>query len=79
MKALIRLEEFTLVILSLYLFLELDFSWWWFPLLFFVPDASLVGATKKHHPTKYFQETDVGYLQGEICRYVNHKKASRPL
>jgi len=43
MKALIRLEEFTLVVLSLYLFLELDFAWWWFPLLFFVPDVSLVG------------------------------------
>jgi hypothetical protein len=43
MKTLIRLEELALVILSLYLFLELDFAWWWFPLLFFVPDASLVG------------------------------------
>lgn len=45
MKALIRLEELTLVALSLYLylFLELDFAWWWFPLLFFLPDASLIG------------------------------------
>lgn len=43
MKALIRLEEIALVVLSLYLFLELDFAWWWFPLLFFVPDVSLIG------------------------------------
>ena len=43
MKALIRFEEFALVILSLYLFLALDYAWWWFPLLFFVPDVSLIG------------------------------------
>jgi len=43
MKSLIKLEEFALVALSLYLFLALDYAWWWFPLLFFVPDASLIG------------------------------------
>jgi hypothetical protein len=43
MKTLIKLEEIALVILSLYLFLALDYVWWWFPLLFFVPDISLLG------------------------------------
>jgi hypothetical protein len=43
MKALLRLEEIALVILALYLFLGLDYSWWWFPLLFFAPDVSLSG------------------------------------
>ena len=43
MKSLLRLEELTLVILSFYLFLALDYSWWWFPLLFFIPDASMIG------------------------------------
>ena len=43
MKTLIKLEELALVILSLYLFLALDYAWWWFPLLFFVPDLSLIG------------------------------------
>jgi len=43
MKTLIKLEELTLVVLSFYLFLTLDYAWWWFPLLFFVPDASMIG------------------------------------
>ena len=42
-KTFIKLEELTLVVLSFYLFLALDYAWWWFPLLFFVPDASLIG------------------------------------
>jgi hypothetical protein len=42
-KTLLRLEELTLVALSFYLFLALDYAWWWFPLLFFVPDVSLAG------------------------------------
>ena len=43
MKTLIKLEEIALVILSFYLFLGLDYAWWWFPILFFVPDVSLLG------------------------------------
>jgi hypothetical protein len=43
MKALLKLEELTLVLLSFYLFLALDYAWWWFALLFFVPDISLIG------------------------------------
>ncbi|HUE97929.1 MAG TPA: hypothetical protein VMN99_01670 [Anaerolineales bacterium] len=34
MKTLIKLEELTLVVLSFYLFLTLDYARWWFPLLF---------------------------------------------
>jgi len=43
MKALIKLEELAFILLSFYLFLGLDYAWWWFPLLFFVPDVSLIG------------------------------------
>ena len=43
MKTLIKLEELAFVVLSFYLFLALDYAWWWFPMLFFLPDASLVG------------------------------------
>ena len=43
MKTLLKLEELTLVVLSFYLFLALDYAWWWFPLLFFLPDISLAG------------------------------------
>jgi hypothetical protein len=43
MKTLLRLEEVALILLSVYLFLGLDLAWWWFPLLFFVPDVSMLG------------------------------------
>ncbi|HSL42903.1 MAG TPA: DUF4260 domain-containing protein [Anaerolineales bacterium] len=43
MKTLMKLEEITLVALSFFLFLALDYAWWWFPVLFFVPDISLAG------------------------------------
>ena len=43
MKTLIKLEELAFVVLSFNLFLALDYAWWWFPLLFFVPDASMIG------------------------------------
>jgi hypothetical protein len=43
MKTLIKLEELTLVLLSFYLFLALDYAWWWFLILFFLPDISLLG------------------------------------
>jgi len=43
MKTLIKLEELAFVLLSFYLFLALDYAWWWFPLLFFVPDVSMAG------------------------------------
>jgi hypothetical protein len=43
MKTLIKLEELAFVVLSFYLFLALDYAWWWFPLLFFIPDASMIG------------------------------------
>jgi len=43
MKTLTRLEELALVLLSFYLFLALDYAWWWFPLLFFLPDVSMIG------------------------------------
>lgn len=43
MKNLLKLEELFLFGLSLLLFSELDYSWWWYALLFFAPDLSMVG------------------------------------
>lgn len=60
-KTLLRLEEFALVVLSLYLFLALDYAWWWFPLLFFVPDISLLG---------YLSNQKLG---GTIYNFIHHK------
>jgi hypothetical protein len=61
MKTLIKLEEFALLVLSFYLFLALDYAWWWFPLLFFVPDASMIG---------YLINSKVGAL---AYNFMHHK------
>lgn len=61
MKTLLRLEELALVGLSLYLFLALDYAWWWFPLLFFVPDASMLGFLINQK------------LGGTIYNFIHHK------
>ncbi|HZW38826.1 MAG TPA: DUF4260 domain-containing protein [Ignavibacteriaceae bacterium] len=42
MKLILKLEEWGFFILSLYLFLLLDYSWWVFPLLMFAPDISIL-------------------------------------
>lgn len=38
-----KAEGLALLILSVYLFSLLDYAWWWYPLLFFVPDVSFIG------------------------------------
>ncbi len=43
MKTLIKLEEAFLGALSLYLFLALDFAWWWFVALLLAPDLGMLG------------------------------------
>ena len=43
MKNLLRLEEFGLVLLAVFLFRSLNIGWWWFALLLLAPDLSMVG------------------------------------
>lgn len=43
MRNLIRLEELSLLLLSIHLFSKLGFAWWWYPLLLLAPDLSMVG------------------------------------
>lgn len=43
MKALIRIEEAFLVLLTFWLSIRLGFSWWIFIVLLFVPDISILG------------------------------------
>ena len=43
MKNLLKLEEFSLFGLALFLFSALNYSWWLYALLFFAPDLSMVG------------------------------------
>jgi hypothetical protein len=43
MKWLLRIEEFALFAASLWLFHKTDYSWWWYPALFLVPDLGMAG------------------------------------
>jgi hypothetical protein len=43
MKNLLKVEEFLLFGLSLFLFSRLDYSWGWYVLLFLTPDLSMIG------------------------------------
>jgi hypothetical protein len=43
MKNLLKIEEFLLFGLALFLFSGLDYSWSWYALLFLTPDLSMLG------------------------------------
>lgn len=43
MKNILKVEEVFLLGFAVYLFAGLDYAWWWFPLLFLVPDLGMVG------------------------------------
>jgi len=43
MKNLVKLEELSLLGLTLFLFSGLDYGWGWYALLFLTPDLSMVG------------------------------------
>jgi hypothetical protein len=43
MKNLIKLEEFAMFVLSIYLFSRLSIAWWWFPALLLAPDLGALG------------------------------------
>ena len=43
MKKIIQLEELAMFLLSIYLFAQLSFAWWWFLVLILAPDLSMIG------------------------------------
>ena len=43
MKTLLKLEALALFGLSIFLFARIGYPWWLYPLLFFVPDLSMIG------------------------------------
>ena len=61
MKLLLKLEEAFLFLLSMYLFAKLDFAWWWYPVLLFTPDLSMLG---------YLGGTRLGAL---TYNFIHHK------
>ena len=61
MKTTIRLEELGFTLFSVYLFSLLPFPWWYFPVLFFVPDLSMLG---------YLAGPGIGAL---VYNFVHHR------
>ena len=43
MKAILKIEQLFLLLLTAFLFTQLDYVWWWFLLLFLTPDISMAG------------------------------------
>ena len=43
MKTTIKLEELGLLLLAVFAFYQLPFSWWWFLVLILAPDISMLG------------------------------------
>lgn len=43
MKTVIKIEELLLTFLAFYLFLALDYAWWWFLVLLLAPDLGALG------------------------------------
>ncbi|MCI2228956.1 DUF4260 domain-containing protein [Polaribacter sp. MSW13] len=45
MKILLKIEELMMLILSIVMFSQLSFDWWWYLVLFLSPDVSFIGYT----------------------------------
>lgn len=43
MKNIVKLEELSMLVLGIVAFSYLSFSWWWFLVLFLVPDIGMIG------------------------------------
>ncbi len=43
MKTLLKLEEAAIFLFCIFLFSKLNFEWWWFPILLFLPDIGMIG------------------------------------
>ena len=43
MRNILKLEETAMLVLSIVLFNQLHFAWWWYLVLFFAPDISMLG------------------------------------
>lgn len=43
MNLLLKLEEGAIFLFCIFLFSRLNFAWWWFPALLFLPDIGMLG------------------------------------
>jgi hypothetical protein len=62
MVTILKLEELAQFLFGIFLFSQLDDSWWWFPTLLLLPDISMLG---------YLFNTKIG----AVCYNIAHHKA----
>ena len=43
MKTVLKIEEWMQFLAGLYFFSQLEFAWWWFPVLILTPDVGMLG------------------------------------
>lgn len=43
MKSILKLEEIGMFVLGVFMFMELNYSWWWFFTLILMPDIGMLG------------------------------------
>lgn len=43
MKTTLKIEELAQFLLGIFLFSQLNYSWWWFPALLLLPDTGMLG------------------------------------
>ena len=43
MQTTLKIEELAQFILGIFLFSQLNYAWWWFPLLLLTPDIGMIG------------------------------------
>lgn len=75
MKNILKLEEVAMFILSIVLFTQLHFAWWWFLVLFLAPDISMLGYLVNTkigaYSYNFFHHKGVGILIGLVGLYLN--------
>lgn len=60
MKLLLKLEELGMLILSIFMFSQLSYAWWWFIALILLPDIGMLG---------YIVNTKVGAITYNIFHH----------
>jgi hypothetical protein len=77
MKTIIKLEEVAMLALSVVLFNQLHFAWWWYLALFLAPDISMLGYlinTKIGADSyNFFHHKAVGIIIGLLGFYLQNE------
>jgi hypothetical protein len=77
MKIILKFEEVAMLALSVFLFMQLHFEWWWYLVLFFAPDISMIGYLVNTKIGAYsynlFHHKAVGIIIGVLGFYLHQE------